>query len=190
MMKFVGGSTKFSELCKVFKILLILSHGQAQVERGFSVNKNLLVENQHTTSLTAQRIIHDHMVYHELESSNLTVTAKLSNHVKQARSRYFNEQKERSMQKVTSDRDVRMKQINEDIDDANRNITQLQETINSFQTSTDEYAFEAEEKSSVAEIKSLISKSNALKCAATEKQSLLDSLSKKIRLLIEKKDEL
>jgi hypothetical protein len=190
MMKFVGGSTKFSELCKVFKILLILSHGQAQVERGFSVNKNLLVENQHTTSLTAQRIIHDHMVYHELESSNLTVTAKLSNHVKQARSRYFNEQKERSMQKVTSDRDVRMKQINEDIDDANRNITQLQETINSFQTSADEYAFEAEEKSSVAEIKSLISKSNALKRAATEKQSLLDSLAKKKRLLIEKKDEL
>ena len=52
-------------------------HGQAQVEGGFSVNKNLLVENQHTTTLTAQCIIHDHMVYHELESSNLTITAKL-----------------------------------------------------------------------------------------------------------------
>ena len=77
MMKFVGASTKLSELCKLFKILLILMHGQAQVECGFSVNKNLLVENQHTTTLTAQCIIHDHMVYHELESSNLTITAKL-----------------------------------------------------------------------------------------------------------------
>ena len=66
MMKFVGASTRFSELCKLFKILLILSHGQAQVEHGFSVNKNLHVEIQHTT-LTAQRIIHDHMMYHELE---------------------------------------------------------------------------------------------------------------------------
>ena len=70
MMKLNGVSTKFSELCKLLKISLILLHGQAQVERGFSVNKNLLVENQHTTTLTAQYIIHDHIVYHELESSN------------------------------------------------------------------------------------------------------------------------
>ena len=45
IMRFVGASTKFSELWKLFKILLILSHGQAQVECGFSVNKNLLAEN-------------------------------------------------------------------------------------------------------------------------------------------------
>ena len=80
-MKYIGASPKFSELWKLFKILLILSHGQAQVEHGFSVNKNLLVENQHTTTLTAHRIIHDHMVYHELESSNLTIMAKLLSHV-------------------------------------------------------------------------------------------------------------
>ena len=31
MMEFVGASTKFSKLCKLFTILLILSYGQAQV---------------------------------------------------------------------------------------------------------------------------------------------------------------
>ena len=56
--------------------------------------------------------------------------------------------------------------------------------------SGDEYAFEAEEKSTIAEIKDLISKSNALKHAASEKQNLLDSFVKKRRLLIEKNDEL
>ena len=169
MMKFVGASTKFSELCRLFKILLILWHGQAQVERGFSVKKNLLVENQHTTTLTAQPINHDHMVYHELESSNLIITAKLSNHVMQARSRYFHDQKEPSMLRVQSGRDIMMKQINDDIDDANRN-RQLQDTINSLKTSADEYAFEAEEII-IAVIKNLISKSNALKRAAREKQN-------------------
>ena len=82
-----------------------------------------------------------------------------------------------------------MKQINDDIDDANRNIRQLQDMINSLKTSTDEHAFEAEEKSTVAEIKNLF-KSNALKRAATEKQNLVDSFVKKRCLLIEKKDEL
>ena len=68
--------------------------------------------------------------------------------------RYFNE---RSMQRLQSGRDVTMKQINNDIDDAYRNIRQLQDTINSLKTSADEHAFEAEEKLTIAEIKNLIS---------------------------------
>ena len=87
----------------------------------------------------------------------------------QARSRYFHDQKEPSMLRVQSGRDIMMKQINDDIDDANRN-RQLQDTINSLKTSTDEYAFEAEEII-IAVIKNLISKSNALKRAAREKQN-------------------
>ena len=83
-----------------------------------------------------------------------------------------------------------MKQVTDDIDDANRNIRQLQDMINSRKTSTEEYAFEAEEKSTIAEVKDLISKSNALKRVATEKQNLLDSFVKKKGLLIENKDEL
>ena len=50
--------------------------------------------------------------------------------------------------------------------------------------------FAAEEKSTIAEIKDHISKSNALKRAATKAQNLLDSFVKKRRFLIEKNDEL
>ena len=51
----------------------------------------------------------------------------LLSHVKQACSRYFNDQKERSMLRVQSGRDVKIK-INDDIGDGNRN-RQLQDTI-------------------------------------------------------------
>ena len=94
------------------------------------------------------------------------------------------------MQRVQSGRNIKIKQIDDDTDDANRNIRQLQDTINSHKIFADEYAFEAEEKSTIAEIKDLISKSNALKRAATEKNNLRDSFVKKMRLLIETKDEL
>jgi len=43
------------------KMLLMLSHGQATVERGFSINKEVVVENQHVESLVAQRLIKDHI---------------------------------------------------------------------------------------------------------------------------------
>ena len=141
----------------------------------------LLVENQHKTTLTAQRIIHDHMVYHEFESSNSTITAKLLSHVMLTCPRYFNNQKERPMQKVQSDRNIEMKQINYDIGDANKNIRHLQDTVKSLKTSV---------KSTISEIKNLISKSNVQKCAATEKWNLLDSAVMNWHLLIEKKDEL
>ena len=81
------------------------------------------------------------------------MTAKFLSHVKQALSRYFKDQKERSMQRVQSVRDVKIKHINDDIDDTYINIRQLRDSINSLKTSADEYAFEAEEKSTIPEIK-------------------------------------
>ena len=47
------------ELWKVLKISLILSHGNADVESGFSVNGDMLVENLHERSLVAQRRVYD-----------------------------------------------------------------------------------------------------------------------------------
>ena len=38
-------------------LLLLLSHGQASVERGFSVNKEVMVQNLAEQSLISQRII-------------------------------------------------------------------------------------------------------------------------------------
>ena len=58
------------------------------------------------------------------------------------------------------------------------NIRQLQETISLLRTSADEFAIQSEEKTNIVEVKSLISKSNALKRAAAEKQCLVDTLIK------------
>lgn len=41
------------------KMMLILSHGNACLERGFSINKELLVENLTQKSLVAQRMVYD-----------------------------------------------------------------------------------------------------------------------------------
>lgn len=48
-------------LFDIVKILLVLSHGQASVELGFSINKEIEVENLHEHSLVAQPIICDHL---------------------------------------------------------------------------------------------------------------------------------
>ena len=52
-------SKNFAELQFMVRQVLILSHGIARVESGFSINKSLLQENMKNASLVAQRIVID-----------------------------------------------------------------------------------------------------------------------------------
>ena len=54
----------YDKIWKVAKYFLILSHGQASVERGFSINKNMEVENLKERSYISLRIIKDYIVYY------------------------------------------------------------------------------------------------------------------------------
>lgn len=55
----IGQDPDFIDLFSVVKLVLTLSHGNASVESGFSVNGEMLVENLHEESLTAQRTVYD-----------------------------------------------------------------------------------------------------------------------------------
>ena len=64
--RYIGSKDQFKSPRKLFQIVLNLSHGQAQVERGFTINKQLLNDNMGSETLVAQRIIHDHMLSHNI----------------------------------------------------------------------------------------------------------------------------
>lgn len=53
------GEEEFKDLWIAVKIILILSHGNAFVESGFSINKEMLVENLHEESLIGLRRVWD-----------------------------------------------------------------------------------------------------------------------------------
>lgn len=54
--------TKFKDLYSVIQLILIFSHGNAFVESGFSINKQLLVENLQEKSIIAQRLVYDNIL--------------------------------------------------------------------------------------------------------------------------------
>ena len=55
------GSARTPVGCNVVKMLLVLSHGQATVERGFSINKQVETDNLTEQSLVAKRTICDYV---------------------------------------------------------------------------------------------------------------------------------
>lgn len=74
---------------KFVRIILCLSHGQAAVERGFSLNKKFIVENQLEASLIAQRRIKDYLAAKcDSDLKNVIITKQMINSVRCASGRY------------------------------------------------------------------------------------------------------
>ena len=70
---------------EVFKLIFVLSHGKASVERGFSVNKELLTENIKEIS---QRVVYNHISECGISVTELPLPNELLKNCKLSHSRY------------------------------------------------------------------------------------------------------
>ena len=57
---YLADEKKYENLWYVCNIVMILSHGQSSIERGFSINKEILDNNLQEKSLILQGLIYDH----------------------------------------------------------------------------------------------------------------------------------
>uniref|UniRef100_A0A915JTU7 Uncharacterized protein n=1 Tax=Romanomermis culicivorax TaxID=13658 RepID=A0A915JTU7_ROMCU len=95
----LNGDVIGTSLIKVLKIVLSLSHGNASVESGFSINDDLLVENLQEASLINQRMVYDSIKHHG-GPSNIDITKELLKSVKASSSRYKSALDEKKQQKA------------------------------------------------------------------------------------------
>ena len=85
----LGCKPKLSKLWMVIRKLLILSHGQAAIERGYSVNKDVISTNMLESTIVSQRL-----VYHSISAltdediSQLAITKDLLASCRSARMKY------------------------------------------------------------------------------------------------------
>ena len=63
MVDTMSRNDSYCTLSKVANVLLVLSHGQATVERDFSINKQVETDNMTEQSLVAKRTICDYVSY-------------------------------------------------------------------------------------------------------------------------------
>lgn len=90
----IGNNSDASELWSVVKMMLILSHGNATVESGFSVNGSILVENLQEHSVVAQRVVYD-SIQAAGGIMNVTIDKSMMQYVRSARSAYMEELKKK-----------------------------------------------------------------------------------------------
>ena len=59
--------SEHKELCDVLKFIFKISHGQADVERRFSPNKNLLNQKMEALTITSRQKVKDHLISNKTE---------------------------------------------------------------------------------------------------------------------------
>ena len=83
----IPASDDYKDLRLFLKIILILSHGNAFSESGFSINKEILVENLTEESLIGQRRVYDAIQYHG-GVENIEINKSLIHAVRNSHDRY------------------------------------------------------------------------------------------------------
>ena len=87
-------------LAIVLQLILVLSHGQASLERGFSLNKGVLNHNMTESSIVSRRVVKDHSRIFKVGASEETKTPSFIRSVALSHSRYSTfllKQKEQSL---------------------------------------------------------------------------------------------
>lgn len=155
--------------------LLVLSHGQATVERGFSVNKELVVENQQLQSLVARRIIKDHINFVK-GVDKVDISHSMIVSVRGARARYMNDLTMKR-EKQEQDKKAQKRKAEEDkLSDMQNDCKRLKTDIEQLTANSKKMYDKSESTRSV----SFVTQGNALRRSAEEKQKEVDKLLKDI----------
>ena len=119
----------FKDLWQICKLIFVLSHGQSNIERGFSVSKEVLQENLQEQSLISQCLIYDTLQCSNIKVHNFTVSPALHKSCKLAYGRYKNDLERKKEEKKESDATLKRKASFEELEAAKKVKITLVESI-------------------------------------------------------------
>ena len=134
----------------------------------------------------SQRIVLAHMRANKCKPNTVSLTKNLLGAAENAHRKYTEDLVEKKNQELKNKTNIQLETVNNEIFALNQKKNLLENTIVELNKHSEVVAFEEEKQSKLE----LLSKSNALKRAATEKQSELDACLKEKKRLIEKKKRL
>ena len=167
-------------------MILTLSHGQASVERGFSLNNSILKTNISAESIISRRIVKDHILSHQVQPHTIEINNPMIVAYKSARLKYTIHMEEEKKEKEKTATENQAMHLNNDINKIQQKCTQLKKAMGMMQEECFQCFQMAEEKSDL----SYAIKGNGLKRSHEQSQKQLEILENEIKVLEEKKRKL
>ena len=149
-------------------------HGQSNVERGFNINNDFLVENLKKESLIAQRLIYDHIHSKQVGAHDIVLTDKLRRSCLASSSKRKQILTENKKEKVLSEKEKTKERLTEGIGKVLQQVEPVKVTISELDREVAECYDKAEEAG--ADVQTIVAEGNALRRATTEKRKLVVEL--------------
>ena len=165
--------SKYEKLAFVMQLIFTLSHGQAAVERGFSINNSVSDTNMKPETIISKRIIRDHMLAHSVKPHTIEMSSALVKSVKAAYSRYVQTMEGEKKKKQYDAKEIQKLHITEDLNKVKQEIMECVDLA-------------AGKKDNM----SIILKAQTLKRASSEMSEEIKTLEVVIKDLEEKKRKL
>jgi len=177
---------KFESLSMVCILIFCLSHGQSSIERGFSINKEFISDNQSESSLISLRMVHDHLKSKNVTSKDVVISGDMIKSVRSARTRYDQARIDDSTKKNESAANLKRKIISNELEEVNKKKLRLKESVEELVKDSDKLAFEAADKSDFK----ILERSNDLRLVATGKKKEIQELEEMSKSLILRRDSI
>ena len=167
-------SHPYPQMWAFIQKLLLLSHGQATVERGFSVNKEVEISNIQEDTIVAHRIVCDYVTLHG-GVLKVPLTPGLLSSVVSARSRYRIYLETEKQIKLSEAQGFKRKAVEEQLQNLRKKRASIQEVSDYLARDADKLAEQAEGKQG-SKMAELIAKSNAFRRSHRDKQAELKNI--------------
>ncbi|XP_052221862.1 uncharacterized protein LOC127838275 isoform X1 [Dreissena polymorpha] len=166
----------FGHLKNVVCLILVLCHGQSDVERGFSVNKELVVENLAKETLIGQRIICDY-VKTVGGVLNVPITKDLLKSVQSSNAKYNAHLSVEKEKKLSEEKKLKRKLETEELNKLKDKKAKLENDVVMLEEKTEKLMEKAEATRHFA----FVTESNILRIGCKDKRRQLEELEKEIK---------
>ena len=151
---------EYQDLWLTMQLLLTLSHAQATVERGFSVNKEVLTVNLQEVSLQAIRLVHSSLLSQNIKVADFIITEALLSSCSHTSNRYNMYLLEKKEEKEKTEKGRKRKALEEDLIAAKKKL-ELERVSKKLLNTAHKKAKDAEKKKDATVMKALLIESNA-----------------------------
>ena len=170
---YLANENQFKDLWYICKLIFTLSHGQSNVERGFSLNKEILQENLKEKSLVAQRIVYDTLKVSNVKLDQFVIKPDLRKSCKLAYQRYRLEQEKSKYCAKEKSKSEKRKMKLEEINALKKQKLSLERTIDSLRDGIEKESLAAEKNQDL----SCVAKVNSFFKTIKEKEQTLYELN-------------
>ena len=164
----------------------LISHGQADVERGFYLNKSSLQTNINENSVVGKRLVKDHMLANNLKPHEIVFISQLRKSCRLAHSRYIAHLEDMREKKEKNKVEDAEQVMHSEIKNIKSQISDVGKTCNLLDEKFVKLVQVAEQKQDMNKI----TEANALKRKCEEKDEDKKKLKEALKILAEKRKNL